>query len=533
MSRLGALALGYRVSIRLGRPETGIQAIAIIAWLTLAITITMHGGLRSPAIAWIVVLAPLLMLAGLKLALAMTAATVALIAGLYVAEVSGWTPPYLEVPLLQRAVSAVLIACLFALAAWYALRWRTRLAEELEAARDDAIEANRLKGRFIANLNHEIRTPMNALVAGAQLLDRQHMSGEQRALVQAVQHSADHLLALVNDVLDYERLEAGEVRLDAIEFSLRDLTGSAVGMFAAQAEAKQLSLSLDLMEGLPDVWIGDPTRLRQVLCNLLSNAIKFTPAHGRVVLRVASAATPEGGSAVCFEVVDSGPGITADAQVRLFQPYGQGDASIARRFGGTGLGLSICKELLRLMNGSIEVESQPGAGSTFRVAVPLVRANREGQRLTSTESMGQANLPADLKVMLVEDDPVNQIVMEAVLRDLGVQVLTADSGEQALDLLEQKAVDLVLMDCHMPEMDGLTTTRHWRGKEARLQRPRVPVIGLTGDVYSGAREACLEAGMDDYLTKPASRADIGAVLARWAPGSGPTTDSLAPASRQP
>ena len=331
---LGAMALGYRVSVRLGRPKIGIQAIAIIAWLTLAVTITLQGGLRSPAIAWIVVLAPLLMLAGLKLALVMTAATVALIAGLYVSEVSGWMPPYREVPLSQRAVSAVLITCLFALAARYALRWRTRLAEELEAARDDAIEANRLKDRFIANLNHEIRTPMNALLAGAQLLDRQHMSGEQRALVQAVQHSADHLLALVNDVLDYERLEAGEVRLDAIEFSLRELAGSAVEMFGAQAKAKQLSLSLDLMEGLPDVWIGDPTRLRQVLCNLLSNAIKFTPPHGRVVLRVASAATPEGGSAVCFEVVDSGPGITADAQLRLFQPYGQGDASIARRFGG-------------------------------------------------------------------------------------------------------------------------------------------------------------------------------------------------------
>ena len=209
-------------------------------------------------------------------------------------------------------------------------------------------------------------------------LGRQHLSGEQRSLVQVVQHSADHLLALVNDVLDYERLEAGEVRLDAIEFSLRDLAGSAIGMFGAQAKAKQLSLSLDLAEGLPDAWIGDPTRLRQVLCNLLSNSIKFTPPDGRVVLRVASAATPQGGSAVSFEVVDSGPGITADAQVRLFQPYRQGDASIARRFGGTGLGLSICKELLRLMKGSIEVESQPGAGSTFRVAVPLCEPTAKG-----------------------------------------------------------------------------------------------------------------------------------------------------------
>ena len=514
---LGAMLLGYRISILLARPGTGIQAIAIIDWLLLAVTITMQGGLRSPAIAWIVLLAPLLMLAGLRLGLATTAATVALIAGLYVSEVSGWMPPYPEVPLSRRAMSAALIACLFASAAWYALRWRMRLAKELEAARDDAIEANRLKGRFIANLNHEIRTPLNALVAGTQLLGRQHMEGEQKALVQAVQHSADHLLALVNDVLDYERFAAGEVRLDAIEFSLRDLTDSAVGMFSAQAEPKPLSLSLDLMEGLPDVWIGDPTRLRQVLCNLLSNAIKFTPPHGRVVLRVAGPATPDGGSGVCFEVMDSGPGIAADVQLRLFQPYGQGDASISRRFGGTGLGLSICKELLQLMNGSIEVESPAGAGSTFRVTVPLVPAKREGQRSAPTESTEQPKLPAGLTVLLVEDDTVNQIVMEAVLRDLGVQVLTADSGEQALGLLEHEAIDLVLMDCHMPEMDGLTTTRHWRGKEARLQRRRVPVIGLTGDVYSGAREACLEAGMDDYLTKPASRADIGAVLARWIP----------------
>jgi signal transduction histidine kinase/CheY-like chemotaxis protein len=514
---LAALTLGYRVSFRLGQPGTGIRAIAIIDWLVLAVTITMHGGLHSPALAWIVLLAPLLMLGGLKLALAMTAATVALITGLYVAEASGWAPLYREVPLLQRAVSAVLITCIFALSAWYALRWRERLVGELEAVRDAAIEANRLKGRFIANLNHEIRTPMNALVAAAQLLSRQQLRGEQRSLVQVVQHSADHLLALVNDVLDYERLEAGEVRLDALEFSLRDLTAATVEMFGPQAEGKQLSLSLELMEGLPDVWIGDPTRLRQVLCNLLSNSIKFTPAHGRVVLRVASTATPEGGTALCFEVVDSGPGITADAQARLFQPYGQGDAPIARRFGGTGLGLSICKDLLRLMKGSIEVESQPGAGSTFRAVVPLVRTSREGRPLTSTESMRPADLPADLNVMLVEDNIVNQTVMEAMLRDLGVQVLTAGSGEQALELLEKRAIDLVLMDCHMPEMDGLTTTRRWRGEEARQHRPRVPVIGLTGDVYTGARAACLEAGMDDYLTKPASRADIGAVLTRWAP----------------
>jgi signal transduction histidine kinase/CheY-like chemotaxis protein len=511
---LAALILAYQLSIRLRDPETGLQAIAVIAWLTLAMTIAIHGGLRSPAVAWLIVLAPLLMLAGLKLGLSLTAATVALIAGLYFAEVSGWITPYREVPLSQRAISAVLISCLFGLAAWCALRWRTSLAKELEAARDDAIKASRLKDHFMANLNHEIRTPMNALIAGAQLLDRHQMGTEQRALVQSVQHSADHLLALVNDVLDYERLEAGEVRLDAIDFSLRELTTTAVEMFAAQAKTKQLSLTLDLQEGVPELWIGDPTRLRQVLCNLLSNAIKFTPAGGCVVLRVISAIAPEVGSGVCFEVVDSGPGIPTDSPGRLFQPYGQGDASITRRFGGTGLGLSICKELLRLMNGSIAVQSEPGAGCTFRVIVPLVQA--AGEPPAATDSVSQGNLPANLTVMLVEDDTVNQIVMGAVLRDLGVGVLTADSGKQALELLEQQAIDLVLMDCHMPEMDGLAATRHWRDKEALLRRRRLPVIGLTGDVYSGAREACLEAGMDDYLPKPASRAEISAVLTRWA-----------------
>jgi signal transduction histidine kinase/ActR/RegA family two-component response regulator len=513
---LGALTIGYQVSVRLRRPEAGLQAVAVIAWLTVAVTIAMHGGLRSPAIAWIVVLAPLLMLAGLKLALAMTAATVALIAGLYIAEVSGWTPPFVDVPLLQRAVSAVMITCLFALAARYALRWRMRLAQELGAVRDAAIEANRLKGRFIANLNHEIRTPMNALVAAAQLLGRRDMGDDQRALVQAVQHSAEHLLALVNDVLDHERLEAGEVRLDAVEFSLRGLAAGALAMFAAQAQAKQLALTAEVKEGLADDWVGDPTRLRQVICNLVSNSIKFTPAHGRVLLRVGDAPTRDGSTAVSFEVVDSGPGITADAQARLFQPYRQGDASIARRFGGTGLGLSICKELLLLMKGSIEVESQAGAGSTFRVAVPLARADSRRQQ-AALEPMRAPPLAANLKVMLVEDDPVNQIVMEAVLRDLGVHVVTAGSGEHALQLLNQEAVDVVLMDCHLPGMDGLAATRQWRGEEARLPRRRLPVIGLTGDVYAGAREACLAAGMDDYLAKPVSRDDLGAALARWAP----------------
>jgi CheY-like chemotaxis protein len=353
-------------------------------------------------------------------------------------------------------------------------------------------------------------------VAGARLRGRKNVGAEQQSLVQAMQRSADHLLALVNDVLDHSRLEAREMRFDPIEFSLRDLTASALEMFGAVAQSKEIALRLDHDETIHDVWIGDPTRLRQVLANLLSNAVKFTPWRGQVVLRVSPAMAPGGGTALRFEVQDSGPGISAQTQARLFKPYEQGDASITRRYGGTGLGLSICKELLRLMQGTIEVESKLGVGSTFRVLVPIERAIANLHHPLTTRAMDHAMLPVDLTVLLVEDDAVNRMVMEAVLRDIGVKVLTAESGERALDLLERASIGLVLMDCQMPDMDGLTTTRRWRSKEATRQRARVPVIALTGEAHSGARLACLDAGMDDYLTKPVSGRDLNAMLARWA-----------------
>ena len=268
-------------------------------------------------------------------------------------------------------------------------------------------------------------------------------------------------------MLDYERLEAGELHLDATEFSLRGLTASAIGMFAAQAKAKQLSLNQDFAEGLSDGWIGDPIRLRQVLCNLLSNAIKFTQQHGRVTLRVTSPATPQGGFIVRFEVSDSGPGISAEAQLRLFRPYGQGDSSIASRFGGTGLGLSICKELLQLMKGSMEVQSQLGAGATFCVAVPLTPADPRGPQLTSTDAIAQLNLPADLKVMLVEDDLVNQMVMEAVLRDLGACL----HGEQ-----RRASARPLGADGHRPRTHGLPSAGNGRADNhwALAQRGSAP-----------------------------------------------------------
>jgi CheY-like chemotaxis protein len=286
-------------------------------------------------------------------------------------------------------------------------------------------------------------------------------------------------------------------------------------MFGAAALSKSITLQLEFDQQLPDVWIGEPTRLRQVLTNLLSNAVKFTQDRGRVTLRVAGARLSLGGSALRFEVQDSGPGISVPTQARLFRAFEQGDSSITRRFGGTGLGLSICKDLLRLMDGTIELESRPGEGSTFRVIVPLAPARSDPDRPVVTRTTDRAALPAEVTVLLVEDDAVNRIVMEAVLRDLGVRAISVDSGASALALLETTPVDLVLMDCQMPGMDGLTVARHWRIKEPQLRRRRVPIIALTGEAHAGARAACLEAGMDDYLTKPVSGRDLGAVLSRW------------------
>jgi CheY-like chemotaxis protein len=270
-------------------------------------------------------------------------------------------------------------------------------------------------------------------------------------------------------------------------------------------------------EGLHDLWIGDPMRLRQVLANLLSNAIKFTPAGGQVVLRVAGANASDGGSALSFELQDSGPGIAADVQARLFRPYEQGDDSIARRFGGTGLGLAICKELLRLMRGAIEVDSTPGGGATFRALVPLVHAKSPWHRPLAPRTSEHAKLPAQLNVLLVEDDEVNRLVMHAVLREHGVHVRLATGGAQALAMLEAGGVDLVLMDCQMAQLDGMSTARLWREREAALQRARVPVIALTGEAHDGARAACHAAGMDDYLVKPVAGTDLHAMLLRWMP----------------
>ena len=514
LSAVGVLAV-YGEGWRRRDPGLGLHGMALVTWILLALVVVQHGGLLSPALLWLTLLSPLLMFAGAWQGILVGGLTIAFVAGLYFAQSAGWLPVVAETPMAQRALSAGLITLLFGVFAWYSLRWRNRLAQELSKARDDAIRAKRRQCRFIANLNHEIRTPMNALVTGARLLARLDLEDEQQSLVKAMERSADHLLSLANDVLDHARLEEGQVRLEAIEFSVRDLVRSAVEMFTPAAGSKRIELTLSADASLSDVWIGDPTRLRQVLINLLSNAVKFT-TDGEVKLRVSSHTQRDVGPLLLFEVTDTGTGMSPSVQERLFTPYEQGDASIARHHGGTGLGLSICRELVNLMNGTITVESTPGSGTVFRVAVALRVVDAEARERSALPGTNSVTLSRSVRVMLVEDDPVNRTIMEAALKDLGAQVLSAKDGQHALDQLPQSQVDVVLMDCHMPGMDGFSAARLWREREAELGYRRLPIIALTGETHPGSRQACIAAGMDDYLAKPASARDLTAMLARWA-----------------
>jgi signal transduction histidine kinase/CheY-like chemotaxis protein len=502
-------------------PVFGLHGMALVTWAVLAMVVVQHGGLHSPALMWLTLLSPLLMLGGARLGFVVAGMTIVFVGCVYVAQSQQWLPASADVPLAQRAISAALITTLFGVFAWYSLSWRNRLARELSDARDAAIQAEQRQGRFIASLNHEIRTPINALAAGARLLGRLELEDEQKSVVEAMEHSADHLLVLVNDVLDHARLEEGQVRLETIEFSLRDLVRGVAQMFMPAARSKGLDLRLTIADALPDLWLGDPTRLRQVLTNLLSNAVKFT-ARGEVELRASSLAPGDASPLLLLEVKDTGPGMSASVQERLFIPYEQGDASIARQHGGTGLGLSICRELVTLMKGTITVDSTSGSGSLFRVALPLRSLDAHAAPPLPAPHAGARQLSASVRVMLVEDDPVNRTIMEATLRNLGAQVLSAENGQHALDQLHQAQVDLILMDCQMPGMDGFTATRQWRQREAELGQRRVPIIALTGETHPDTRPTCIEAGMDDYLAKPVSPTDLTAMIAQW------TVDASAP-----
>jgi PAS domain S-box-containing protein len=380
-------------------------------------------------------------------------------------------------------------------------------AEQLREARDAAAAASHAKGQFVATMSHEIRTPINGVLGFAELLSETGLGAEQREYVGTIRSCGETLLTIINDVLDFSKIEAGKLELGREVVELPSLIREVTRLVRPRAD--QVPLDVELAGELPArVW-ADGARLRQVLLNLLSNAMKFTP-RGRVCLR----ASAEGVDRVRFVVEDTGVGIPAAQHGRIFGEFSQADASTTRRFGGTGLGLAISKRLVELMGGEIGFVSEPGVGSTFWFTATLAHASLPSMAAAAPDRTPVGGTP---RVLVAEDNAANQLLIRRLLERLGCEVRLVNNGRFAVAACAEATFDLVLMDCQMPELDGLDATREIRRHERCADRTRVPIVALTANAMTGDREACVEAGMDDYLTKPIRLAELRAALVRLAP----------------
>jgi signal transduction histidine kinase len=362
----------------------------------------------------------------------------------------------------------------------------------LETALQDAEAASRAKSAFLATMSHEIRTPLNGVLGMADAMFAGPLAPEQRERLEVVRQCGQAVLAQLNDVLDLSKIEAGRLELEEIVFDLAPVVSGATGPFAALAKAKGLSFMADI-EAARGIYLGDPTRLRQVLYNLISNAVKFTErgAVGVEARRVA------GG--VRFIVRDSGVGMSAEAVAGLFTAFSQADVSTARRFGGTGLGLAICRELVTMMGGAISVESAPGEGAAFTVELPLQDAS--DAPAASLASAAPSELPP-LRVLAADDNEINRLVIRTLLEQAGAVVETAEDGRGVIDAWRAGRFDVILMDARMPGMDGLDAARAIRKAEAVEGLARTPIIALTADVLSHQLAEFSAAGMDAHVAKP-------------------------------
>lgn len=392
-----------------------------------------------------------------------------------------------------------------------ASREQKQAMDELIRTREEAERANSAKSEFLAMMSHELRTPMNGVLGMLQLMETTKMTEEQAEYSALATESTEHLLRVINDILDFSRFERDALELENISFNLADLIATSVQAFAHNAQQRGLALELDLQPGLDLLRVqGDPTRIRQILVNLIGNALKFTE-FGSV--RVETAWRQSDAQHILFTcaVRDSGIGISPELLESMFDAFQQADNSISRRYGGTGLGLPIARNLAERMGGSLYAESSEGLGSVFHLKIPLQRVQQE-EPLPQPGAVGEMPQERDGCVLLVEDNPVNRTVVEAMLRSLGLQVSVAGDGAQAVSMASQEKYALILMDCRLPVMDGYEATRRIRqlpGLET------LPIIALTANARHGDRDICLQAGMNDYLAKPFKRTDLQQVLQRW------------------
>ncbi|MFP6515227.1 ATP-binding protein, partial [Pseudomonas aeruginosa] len=391
-----------------------------------------------------------------------------------------------------------------------ASREQEQAISQLISAREEAEQANRAKSDFLAMMSHELRTPMNGVLGMLQLLETTEQTREQAEYTALATESTEHLLKVINDILDFSRIERGALELECIPFNLLELVQGSALVFQHSAQQRGLALELQIQAGLENIEVcGDPTRIRQILVNLLGNALKFTE-EGAIHLSLEWQALDHDVLWLTCAVHDSGIGISPERLEHMFDAFQQADSSISRRYGGTGLGLAIARTLAERMGGTLQAESKEGSGSTFTLEIPLPFQQSPAHRQQAAGDA--APVAAGQEILLVEDNPVNQTVIEAMLRSLGYRVTLVADGIQAVRSAERQRYDAILMDCRLPVLDGYSATREIRAQENGRQ---VPIIALTANALQGDRENCLQAGMNDYLAKPFKRAELQRILQRW------------------
>ncbi len=428
---------------------------------------------------------------------------------------------HVEITQTQFSISARTVLHL----SWHDISERRRTQAALLQAKVEAEAASRAKSEFLATMSHEIRTPMNGVIGFTDLLLTTPLNPEQQRYTNTLKSSAESLLVLINDILDFSKIEAGKLTLEQTVFPLRTTIDEALLLLNSRAAEKNLNLSATYSPDTPELHLGDPTRIRQIILNLSGNALKFT-ARGHVRLStqvVGDSDSPH----LKVSIEDTGIGIPFEKQKNLFQKFVQADSSTTRKFGGTGLGLSISKCLVELMGGQIGFESTPNQGSTFWFTLPITAcalpSSKEDRSLRSSASdltpaasdlspqSGEAAL-----ILVVDDNEANQLLAQSLLKKLGYASDLATDGHQAIAAFKAKTYALVLMDCQMPEMDGYAATAEINRLQATAPR-RIPIIALTANAITGDREKCLAAGMDDYLTKPIRKAELHRLLLHWLP----------------
>ncbi|MDH5539088.1 MAG: ATP-binding protein [Rhizobacter sp.] len=389
--------------------------------------------------------------------------------------------------------------------------------ESLLQAKQAADAANLAKSQFLAMMSHEIRTPMNGVLGAIELLRHTRLDANQRRLARTAASSGESLMNILNDVLDHSKIEAGRLELLRGPFSVHATAGAVVSLFQANAESKQLALRLEVEPQVADWVLGDAQRLKQVLLNLVGNAIKFTE-RGSVRLRLTATSAPPGWAGIGFEVRDTGVGLSPEARAGLFKPFQQLGVDRRQRRGGTGLGLAISQRIVQAMGGQIEVQSEAGKGTSFRFGLRLERDKAPTHHAVPADS-SLADLDSDSQlsglVLVAEDNDVSRMIACEMLTSLGLDTVDASDGAQVLKLLTKYPVDLVLMDGHMPGMDGYTATQEIRRLEKEQRRPRLPILALTADAFDEDIARTRSAGMDGHMAKPYTRDQLKALLSQW------------------